>query len=111
MAGSRHTRITRPCGIEGGNPNGCKGGCAGGGYAHGKDGRSFLANGPVTQWKAGAVETVKFNLHNNHGGGYSYRLCEKPANPMDVTEECFQKMPLNFVGDVSMIDYRGIRKN
>jgi hypothetical protein len=61
----------------------------------------------VTQWTAGSVETVKFNLHNNHGGGYSYRLCKKPANPMDITEECFNKMPLNFVGNTSVIDYRG----
>jgi hypothetical protein len=61
----------------------------------------------VTQWTAGSVETVSFNLHNNHGGGYSYRLCKKAADPMDMTEECFNNGHLNFVGDTSIIDYRG----
>jgi len=111
--------ITSPCGIEGGNPCGCPagnpgtGGCMPGGYGHGTDGRTYLgrSDAPVTQWTAGSIETVKFNLHNNHGGGYNYRLCKRPANPMDVTEECFQKMPLKFVGDVSKVDYRGIRPN
>ena len=34
---------------------------------------------------------------NNHGGGYSYRLC--PADePGGVTEACFRRTPLDFVG-------------
>lgn len=104
--------ITSPCGIIGGNPRGCSpgnpgiGGCQTGGFGHGQDGRAYLAKSAVPQWKSGSVETVKFNLHNNHGGGYSYRLCKKPANPMDLTEECFTKMPLNFVGKTSTVSYR-----
>jgi hypothetical protein len=27
---------------------------------------------------------------------------------MDITEECFNKLPLNFVGDTTTIDYRGV---
>jgi hypothetical protein len=34
-----------------------------------------------------------------HGGGYSYRLC--PAEKQ-LTEECFAKMPLAFVGNSSL---------
>ena len=30
----------------------------------------------------------------DHGGGYQYRLCPASAN---LTEECFQKIPLDFV--------------
>merc|ERR1712072_404066 len=103
--------ITSPCGIEGGNPRGCPagnpgaGGCQNGGYGHGRDGRAFIKDGSVTEWTAGSVATVKFNLHNNHGGGYSYRLCKKPEDPMQLTEECFQKLPLDFVGNTSTIDY------
>ena len=76
--GSAH--ITSPCGIEGGNPEGCpKGnpfrtGCQSGGFGHGRDGRTLLATAPTTTWRAGSTATVKFNLHNNHGGGYSFRL-------------------------------------
>ena len=34
----------------------------------------------------------------NHGGGYSYRLCPRSAN---LTEQCFQRTPLAFVGNTS----------
>merc|ERR1711988_1506229 len=33
-------------------------------------------------------------MRYNHGGGYQYRLC--PADS-EITEECFRKMPLEFV--------------
>lgn len=39
----------------------------------------------------------------NHGGGYQFRLCPKPKDNMDVTEECFQKMPLKFVGNTQWL--------
>merc|ERR1712076_50189 len=48
-----------------------------------------------TVWKAGAQVEVSWNILANHGGGYQYRLC--PAD-QPLTEECFQKMPLPFVG-------------
>lgn len=34
-------------------------------------------------------------MRANHGGGYQYRLCPSQKN---LTEECFQAMPLAFVG-------------
>jgi hypothetical protein len=34
-------------------------------------------------------------MQANHGGGYQYRLC---SADVPLTEECFQKTPLNFVG-------------
>eukprot|EP01044_Picomonas_judraskeda_P001562 COSAG03_NODE_95_length_13149_cov_7.907969_3_plen_54_part_00 len=36
---------------------------------------------------------VSWNVRNNHGGGYSYRLC--PATET-LTEECFKQHPLDF---------------
>lgn len=50
---------------------------------------------------AGEVAEVVWAVSANHRGGYQYRLCPKPAsgNYMDVTEKCFQQMPLPFVGD------------
>jgi len=44
------------------------------------------------------VAKVAWGIAANHGGGYQYRLC--PASE-DPTEECFQKTPLEFVGEVS----------
>merc|ERR1711924_325603 len=46
-------------------------------------------------WKAGDTVEVKWALQANHGGGYQYRLC--PASE-PLTEECFFKTPLDFVG-------------
>ena len=46
-------------------------------------------------WKAGELVNVSWSITANHGGGYQYRLCPKSEN---LTEECFQKMPLEFVG-------------
>lgn len=39
----------------------------------------------------------------NHGGGYSYRLC--PAGEA-LTETCFQKMPLQFAGNRSWLRWK-----
>jgi hypothetical protein len=38
----------------------------------------------------------------NHGGGYSWRLCNKNRN---ITEECFQETVLQFAGNVSYLQY------
>lgn len=101
--------ITSPCGIDGGNINGCpsgnpKGdGCAAGGYGHGPDGRSLKGNAKPEVWTIGGEAEVAWGIVANHGGGYQYRLCPKPANTMDLTEECFQKTPLRFVGDTQWI--------
>jgi len=101
--------LASPCGIDGGNANGCpagnpgKGGCAAGGYGNGPDARVVYQNRSrfVTEWTAGAEVEVKSAVIANHGGGYSYRLCRKPGNLMDLTEECFQKGALEFVGNTS----------
>ena len=40
----------------------------------------------------------------NHGGGYRFSLCALPktfGGRMDVTEECFNERPLNFVSQRS----------
>ena len=50
-------------------------------------------------WKAGAAVEVAWNQKAWHGGGYSYRLC--PAEK-ELTEECFQANPLDFVGNSSL---------
>jgi len=45
------------------------------------------------RWAAGSSVEVAWGIRYNHGGGYQYRLC--PASS-PLTEECFQKMPLEF---------------
>jgi len=55
-----------------------------------------------TVWTAGSIVEVAWGITANHGGGYQYRLC--PANE-PLTEECFQKLPLEFVGDKQWIQY------
>eukprot|EP00041_Stephanoeca_diplocostata_P025537 m.670883 g.670883 ORF g.670883 m.670883 type:complete len:425 (-) comp22767_c0_seq24:1317-2591(-) len=52
-----------------------------------------------TVWSVGSAVEVAWTQKAWHGGGYQYRLC--PAN-MPLTEECFQKMPLPFVGNASL---------
>jgi hypothetical protein len=101
--------ISSPCGIDGGNIEGCpngnpgKDGCAAGGYGHGPDARKWYQTRQrfVTEWQAGSEVPIKWGITANHGGGYSFRLCKKPADLMDLTEECFQKGSLEFVGNTS----------
>ena len=45
------------------------------------------------------------------GGGYSYRLCPKPKHASQITEECFQRTPLRFVGDTQWLQYGGDEAN
>ena len=70
---------------------------------HGMRGTSLpkLPDGvPPAKWTIGGEAEVAWNVRNNHGGGYSYRLC-----PSDepLTEECFQRHPLEFVTDKQAI--------
>ena len=53
-------------------------------------------SGPLPKWKAGSDVEVAWGMRFNHGGGYQYRLC--PADEA-LTEECFQRHPLDFVRD------------
>jgi len=91
--------VLDPCGMAGGTPNA-------GGYGaiykttpHAKQGdlgSKTLPEAPSgTVWKTGSEVEVAFTIQANHGGGYQYRLCPK-SQPL--TEECFQKMPLEFKG-------------
>jgi len=66
---------------------------------------------PATQgpsWPAGSVQELSWSLYANHGGGYSYRLCPKLDQ---LSEECFQRLPLKFVGDLSWIQFGGDEAN
>lgn len=55
---------------------------------------------------------VAWALQANHAGGYSYRLCPRKTNTTTstahgsgenpVTEDCFQRHPLRFVGQQSL---------
>lgn len=59
--------------------------------------------GPVTHWQVGSHVTVAWGMWANHGGGYSYRLCKN--SPGQVTEECFQRTPLRFVGNTQWLQH------
>lgn len=105
-----------PCGIDGGNPKGCPPGnpdvfaCAGGGRGLGDDGRTLKGNTKPAEWTVGAEEELAYGVEANHGGGYQYRLCPKPTNKMDLTEECFQKMPLT-LGSKAWVQWHGDKNN
>eukprot|EP01051_Picozoa_sp_SAG22_P018250 SAG22_NODE_3020_length_2018_cov_3.003127_2_plen_227_part_00 len=55
--------------------------------------------GGSTVWTAGKQAEVAWTIQANHGGGYQYRLCPAGSN---LTEDCFQRQPLKFVGDSSL---------
>lgn len=91
--------VLSPCGVI----NGAAGGSS---REKGKgDGRDltyppeWLPNATIPTWTAGGIEEVAWAISANHGGGYTYRLC--PAG--GLTEECFQRTPLPFVGDTTDI--------
>jgi len=62
---------------------------------------AVLASGS-TYYKPGSVVEVAWAIDANHGGGYQYRLCSKAES---LTEECFMKTPLNFVGSTQTIRF------
>jgi len=90
--------VNDACGMAGGGPS------AGPGEGHffptpwakqGDLGTTVLpSTAPGVVWTAGSVVEVGWGIRYNHGGGYQYRLC--PASE-PLTEECFQRHPLNFV--------------
>ena len=95
------------CGFAGGTPYGQDGPEAGDytntTYAHHGMRGSTLPRMPTgTVWKRGGEANVTWNVRNNHGGGYSYRLC--PASE-PLTEACFQRRPLEFMQDKQAILY------
>jgi hypothetical protein len=99
--------VANVCGYAGGSPFGPNGAEAGDyvntTYAHHGMKGSDLPKMPTnTVWKIGGEATVTSNIRNNHGGGYSYRLC--PASE-PLTEKCFQAHPLDFVQEKQAILY------
>jgi len=62
-------------------------------------GSKVLPPRPGTVWHAGGTAEVSWTVRTNHGGGYQYRMC--PAD-QPLTEECFRKTPLPFVGKSSL---------
>ena len=52
------------------------------------------------------LQEVQWYVSANHAGGYSYRLCKMPEGGLiDLSEECFQKNQLDFVGDYQWTIY------
>jgi len=97
-----------PCGIAGGDIVRGKPGNGGDpppGYKQGFHGDQ-MPELEGARWKRtyqpGQVVDMSWAVVANHGGGYQYRLCPKNAT---LTEECFQKTPLEFVGDKQYIQY------
>jgi len=106
--GSAH--VDSPCGVGGGNMHGCVGDCTRlGGYPKGPKAEVFFnkhKDFKVTNWTRGSVVEAAWGILANHGGGYSYRLCKVPEEGIiGVTEECFQKTPLKFEGDMQWIQF------
>lgn len=97
------------CGLAGGTPWPGEVGEAGA-YTetiythHGMSGTSLPSlNGTEVQWTIGGQAEVAIQIENNHGGGYHFRLC--PADE-ELTEECFQRTPLDFVQDQQGIVFK-----
>lgn len=58
------------------------------------------------KWKAGSTQKVAYSLIANHGGGVQYRMCKLGSLFDDSMDEaCFQRMPLDFVGNRSWFKY------
>lgn len=99
------TPLTDSCGTAGGVLPGQPPGTAGATYrdteyAKVGDLGSKLPPMPTgTVWAAGSDVEVAWVQKAWHGGGYQYRLC--PAD-QPLNEDCFQKMPLKFVGNSSL---------
>ena len=87
------------CGFAGGTPWAPEVGEAGDyqktRYAHhGMRGTALPPMDTGVEWTLGTTAEVTWQVSNNHGGGYSYRLCPFENN---LTETCFQAHPLEFV--------------
>ena len=111
-----------PCGSMGGMPLGCDndgegsfGDCCSSNcdtFALGDNAENYLwPDMPVTEWVAGSYQEVAWYVSANHAGGYSYRLCKVPDGGIsELTEECFQQNPLDFVGEQQWVQYAKDRK-
>lgn len=122
------------CGAFGGNPYGCPAhkdnkspghwchddceGCNGWNKWTWAFGASALATpypqAKTTRWQRGTVETVAYVSRNDHGGGYTYRLCKLPSGEggkderkASLTEECFANNILNFATNYTLTRLTG----
>ena len=88
--------VADACGLAGGTPWGADA-AEEGVYTntslarHGMAGSTLPRMPTGAVWTLGARARVSWNVRNNHGGGYQYRLCPADA---PLTEACFQKTPL-----------------
>eukprot|EP01062_Namystynia_karyoxenos_P079578 TRINITY_DN841_c0_g1_i2.p1 TRINITY_DN841_c0_g1~~TRINITY_DN841_c0_g1_i2.p1 ORF type:complete len:322 (+),score=69.67 TRINITY_DN841_c0_g1_i2:91-1056(+) len=91
------------CGVAGGSSknNSAAGGFVPPGFKAGDRG-SRLPPTIRTVWPAGSSQKVAWGIAANHGGGYQYRLCPS-SEPL--TEECFFRTPLEFVGSTQWLRY------
>jgi len=99
--------VADACGLAGGWPWGNDGGEAGlyvntTNARHGQNGTTLLPTPAAAEWVIGGEAEVSWQVRNNHGGGYSYRLC--PASE-PLTEACFQRHPLAFQPSLSTLAF------
>lgn len=66
------------------------------------DALNLPPNREKVTWVAGSVVEVASAVFVNHGGGWSYRVCPKSN---DITEECFQRHYLPFVGETAIAHF------
>lgn len=72
------------------------------GYRANTKGSEVLPEQAPTYWKAGGTAEVGWGLSAQHGGGYSYRLCQKGSN---LNEDCFQRNVLTFASQNSTMHF------
>lgn len=104
--------IENSCGLNGGfyYPGPCgTGGLPVFGFKQGHKGTEVSPLLKKTTWVAGSTVEVAWGITANHGGGYQYRICRIKKESYNVTEEateeCFQRTPLEFVGDKQWIQF------
>eukprot|EP00051_Salpingoeca_urceolata_P019139 m.275749 g.275749 ORF g.275749 m.275749 type:complete len:368 (+) comp19357_c0_seq1:89-1192(+) len=91
------------CGVAGGgDKERGNGGIPPPGIKQGADALDVLKPSAEVTWRRGSIQEVAWAIYANHGGGYAYRLCKNDGKNK-VTEECFQRTPLTFVGDKSVL--------
>jgi hypothetical protein len=97
--------VEEPCGLAGGwytKGQAGNGGDPPPGIPQGTRGTELSKLLTQTVWIAGSTAEVAWGITANHGGGYQYRIC--PAGSK-LTEECFQKIPLEFSGNTQWIQF------
>lgn len=94
------------CGVAGGVHKNQGPAAAGGDYHNttnavlGDFGSKLPVQHSGTVWTAGSDVEVGWTVKAFHGGGYTYRLC-RADDPLGLTEACFNKYSLKFVGQQS----------